>query len=172
MRKASRFSRGVKHLQLIPVHIGKSVAGSSHDYSAAARSHGAKCEETLCFQGGHAAKARGRHCLPPDFVGDVAGGKYAGHRSCGGIWRHLDIARRFQLDLARDEVGCRRMTDCNEDTVGRHLAQASVLTFFSRTWVTLPGFSVPQISSIALSHTTLILGFLNRRSCRMRSARK
>src|SRR3984885_10976093 len=30
--------RGVKPLQFLPIHIGKSVAGSSHDYSAAARS--------------------------------------------------------------------------------------------------------------------------------------
>src|SRR6202034_1155861 len=38
MREAACFPRGVKHLQLVPVHIRKSVAGSSHDYSAAARS--------------------------------------------------------------------------------------------------------------------------------------
>ena len=38
MREAARFRRRVKHLQLVPIHIGKSVAGSSHDYSAAARS--------------------------------------------------------------------------------------------------------------------------------------
>ncbi len=38
MREAARFRRGVKHLQLVPIHVGKSVACSSHDYSAAARS--------------------------------------------------------------------------------------------------------------------------------------
>src|ERR1019366_192880 len=38
MREAASFRRCVKHLQLVPVHIGKSVASSSHDYSAAARS--------------------------------------------------------------------------------------------------------------------------------------
>jgi N-methylhydantoinase A len=38
MREAARFRRCVKHLQLVPVHIGKSVASSSHGYSAAARS--------------------------------------------------------------------------------------------------------------------------------------
>ena len=38
MREASRFRRGVKHLQLVPIHVGKSVARSSHDHSAAARS--------------------------------------------------------------------------------------------------------------------------------------
>ncbi len=39
MREAARFRRRVKHLQLVPIHIGKSVACSSHDaYSAAARS--------------------------------------------------------------------------------------------------------------------------------------
>jgi len=124
MRKASRFSRGVKHLQLIPIHIGKSVAGSSHDYSAAARSLARSARKRSASRAAMQPRPAARHCLPPDFVGDVAGGEYAGHRSCGRIWRHLDIARRFQLDLARDEVGCRRMTDCNEDTVGRHLAQA------------------------------------------------
>ena len=38
MREAARFRRCVKHLQLVPVHIRKSVAGSFHHYSAAARS--------------------------------------------------------------------------------------------------------------------------------------
>ena len=38
MREAARFRRRVKHLQLVPIHVGKSVASSSHDYSAAARS--------------------------------------------------------------------------------------------------------------------------------------
>ena len=38
MREAPGFGRRVKHLELIPIHIGKSVASSSHDYSAAARS--------------------------------------------------------------------------------------------------------------------------------------
>ena len=38
MGEAARFGRRVKHLQLVPIHIRKSVAGSSHDYSAAARS--------------------------------------------------------------------------------------------------------------------------------------
>src|ERR1700723_3028084 len=38
MREAACFRRGVKHLQFVPVHIRKSVAGSSHDYPAAARS--------------------------------------------------------------------------------------------------------------------------------------
>src|SRR4029077_21195719 len=38
MREAASFRRGVKHLQFVPVHIRQSVAGWSHDYSAAARS--------------------------------------------------------------------------------------------------------------------------------------
>src|SRR3981081_4343113 len=38
MREAASFRRRVKYLQLVPIHIGKSVAGSCHDYSAAARS--------------------------------------------------------------------------------------------------------------------------------------
>src|SRR3984893_1705296 len=38
MREAASFRRRVKHLQLVPIHIGKSVASSCHDYSAAARS--------------------------------------------------------------------------------------------------------------------------------------
>src|SRR6202044_1873465 len=38
MREASRFGRRVKHLQLVPVHVQKSVAGSMKIHSAAARS--------------------------------------------------------------------------------------------------------------------------------------
>src|SRR5882757_6654770 len=38
MRKAARFRRCVKDLQLVPVHVCKPVARSCHDYSAAARS--------------------------------------------------------------------------------------------------------------------------------------
>src|SRR5205085_2145610 len=38
MREAASLRRGVKHLQLVPVHIRKSVPGSCHGYSAAARS--------------------------------------------------------------------------------------------------------------------------------------
>src|SRR6202012_195096 len=38
MREAPRFGRRVKPLELIPIHVRKSVASSSHDYSAAARS--------------------------------------------------------------------------------------------------------------------------------------
>src|SRR5258708_32951094 len=38
MREAARFRRRVKDLQLVPIHVGKSVAGSCHDHSAAARS--------------------------------------------------------------------------------------------------------------------------------------
>ncbi len=49
---------------------------------------------------------------------------------------------------------------------------APVLTFFSRTCVTVGGFWVPRISSMALSQITSTLGCANRRSCRMRSARK
>src|SRR6202011_1873978 len=38
MREAARFRRRVKHLQLVPIHVRKSIARSCHDYSAAARS--------------------------------------------------------------------------------------------------------------------------------------
>src|SRR5260370_165055 len=37
MRKASGFRGRVKYLQLVPIHIGETVARSSPDYSAAAR---------------------------------------------------------------------------------------------------------------------------------------
>src|SRR6185369_28058 len=38
MRKTSGFRGRVKYLQLVPIHIGETVACSWHDYSAAARS--------------------------------------------------------------------------------------------------------------------------------------
>ena len=127
MREAARFRRRVKYFQLVPVHIGKSVASSSHDYSAAARSLARKCEKTFGFKGRHAAKAGGRDRLPVGFVGDVAGGEHAGHRGRGRIRRHLDIAGWFQLDLAENELGRRRMADRDEDAVGRQFGQRAGL---------------------------------------------
>ena len=70
----------------------KSVARSSHDYSAAARSLARKAEKAFGLKGRHAAEAGGRDRLPVGFVRDVAGGEQAGDRGRGRVRRHLDIA--------------------------------------------------------------------------------
>src|SRR5947199_38950 len=79
----------------------------------------AQSEKTFGFKRGHAAQPRGRYCLPVSFVGDIASGEYTGHRGGGGVWRHFDIAGWFELDLAQDQFGRRRVADRNEHAIGR-----------------------------------------------------
>ena len=62
-----------------------------------------------------------RDCLPIDTVGDVAGREQS-RNACGrGTRNNLNVAVCMQLDLAREELACRRMSDGNEDAVDREL---------------------------------------------------
>jgi len=91
------------------------------------RDHSRAEREAFGFEGGHAAKARGRDCLPVGFVGDVAGGEHAGHRGRGRVRRHLDISGWLQLDLAEDQLRRGRVSDCDEDAVRRQFGQRAGL---------------------------------------------
>ncbi len=73
------------------------------------------------FECRHAAKACGRDCLTIRLVRDIAGREHAGYRGGGRVWCDLDIARRFQFQLAGDEFCRRRMPDRDKDAVGRQI---------------------------------------------------
>src|ERR1700687_4707563 len=172
MREAARFRRRVKHLHLVPIHIGKSVAGPCHDYSAAARSLARKARKrsassaamqprpaavTACRQISSATSPAAN--TPGTEVAVEFGATSTYPDGFSLIWpRMSSVAGACPIAMKTPSAGSS--------------VSLPVLTFFNLIWVTLPGFSVPQISSMALSQTTLILGFLNSRSCRMRSARK
>src|SRR5579872_2978227 len=84
-------------------------------------------EETFRLQRRHAAHSRRRHRLAIDIVRHIAGGKDAGDIGRGRKAFGLDIAVRFQLDLAGEEFGRRLMANRDEDAVGGEVAERAGL---------------------------------------------
>ena len=121
MREAAGFRRGVKHLQLVPVHSLFSIRHGAPFHSAAC------CCCAPCARNRSASSAAmqprpgGGHRLAVDVVGHVAGGEQARHRGRGRIGRGPDVAVRLHLDLAGDQLGRGRMADGDEHAVGGHL---------------------------------------------------
>src|ERR1700694_4217531 len=85
MRKAPCLRRSVKHLQLVPIHVAKSVAGSCHDYSAADCSLARAGKKVTALKGTNTPRPRRRAGLPIGFISDIAGGEHAWDRRGGRI---------------------------------------------------------------------------------------
>ena len=76
-------------------------------------------EKPFRFEGRHAAHARGRDRLAENLVLHVAGGEHARHIGARGIRRGADIAFRVHVELAVEQLRCRRMADGDEEPVDR-----------------------------------------------------
>src|SRR5271169_2952115 len=127
-------------------------------------------EKALRLQRRHAPHPRRGHRLAVHVVGDVAGREHARHRG-GGRGRGLDVAGRLHLDLAGEQFGGRRVADGEEHAVG---ANGGMRAGFDVAQLDLRDLA-RMLRTADLRHLvvqiTWILGCLNRRSCRMRSAR-
>src|SRR3977135_3122611 len=172
MGEAARFGGGVKHLQLVPVHVGKPVPMSCHDYSAAARSLARSARK----------RSASRAAMQPRPAAVTACRQVSSATSPAANTPGTEVAVEFGATSTYPDGFSLTWPSTSSVAGAWPIAMKTpsagtsvslpLLTFFRRTWVTLAGLSVPRISSMALSQTTLILGFLNSRSCRMRSARK
>ena len=117
------------------------------------------------IQSGHAAGSSGRDRLTIVTVGHVAGSEdsfFARQRSLGR--RPANIALFVQFQLAGQEVGIRRVTDCEEDAGVESSSTPPSIVLSRRTPVT-PSRSLPTTSANVRFHFISILGFSSARCC-------
>ena len=83
-----------------------------------------------------------------------------------------EVAARLHVELAGEEFSRGLVADGDEDAVGLEVRGLRRYEVLQPQMGDGGGVLLPQISSTAEFQTTSIFGCLNRRSCRMRSARK
>src|SRR5689334_24143086 len=76
-------------------------------------------EETLRFERCHAAHPGGGNRLTKDLVFDIARGEHAGDAGLGRIGRRLDVALAIHIELAAEHFRSGRVSDRDEQPVGR-----------------------------------------------------
>ena len=83
--------------------------------------HFVRGDELFGFQRRHAPHAGRRHRLTIHLIGHVARRKYARNRRRGAVRVLQDVAAVVERQLADEQLGRRRVSDGDENTVGRHL---------------------------------------------------
>ena len=128
----------------------------------------------LGLERGHAAGAGRRHGLAEDLVLHVARRVDALDVGRRRIGPGQQIALAVHGELALEQLGVGRMADGDEHAVGRQRALGAGLDVAQphRLDQRRRRASRPVISSSTVSQSTVTLGFLNSRSCRIFSARK
>src|SRR5215471_5173186 len=128
-------------------------------------------QKSLRLQGRHAAQPSGRDGLAIHVISHITGRENARHRCCGREGGGFDEAVGFLFDRTGKHSLAGVCPMAIKMPSARISVTESVFTFRIAAPTTLRGLSLPRTSSSTLFQITWILGFRNKRSCRMRSAR-